>query len=177
MAGRTVARNGWSDVSGDGKSMEGKESLRMKNLFETATVEELKQRVLQLRPESERVWGKMNAAQMLAHCSAWMEMVAGLNRPPRSLIGRVFGRLAKKTVLGQEPLRRNMPSEKSLIVSGEPEFAVEQQRLQEWMDRFAADGAEGSTKHPHSFFGPMTPMEWAILAYKHLDHHLQQFGV
>ena len=45
------------------------------------------------------------------------------------------------------------------------------------IDRFAAAGPKGCTTHPHSFFGPLTPDEWAILMYKHLDHHLRQFGV
>ena len=70
-----------------------------------------------------------------------------------------------------------MPTDKSLIVSDERDFASEQQRLALDMDRFTAGGPEKCTKHPHSFFGPMTPEEWAILAYKHLDHHFQQFGV
>jgi len=148
----------------------------VKNLFQAATLEELRQRTAQLRSESERQWGKMNVAQMLAHCSEFMEMAAGLKSPPRSLMGRVFGRLAKSTVLNEAPIRRNMPSDKSLIVSDPREFAVERQRLQDWMVRFAAAGPQGCTTHPHTFFGPMTPTEWAILAYKHLDHHLRQFG-
>ena len=101
----------------------------MKNLFEAATVEELNQRLPLLQPESKRLWGKMNAAQMLAHCSAWMEMAAGLQSPPRSVIGRIFRPLTKKTVLNEKPVRRNMPSDKSLIVTGEREFAVERQQL------------------------------------------------
>jgi Protein of unknown function (DUF1569) len=43
-------------------------------------------------------------------------------------------------------------------------------------DRFAKGGAEGCTKHPHNFFGKLTPLEWATGMYKHLDHHLRQFG-
>jgi len=149
----------------------------MKNLFEAVTVNEIQERMAHLRPDSEPQWGKMNVSQMLAHCSAWMEMVVGLNSPPRSLIGRIFGRVAKSQVLGsEEPIRRNMPSEKSLIVSDEREFASERERLLKWTDTFAAGGPSGCTTHPHCFFGPMTPMEWATLAYKHLDHHLRQFG-
>jgi transposase InsO family protein len=45
------------------------------------------------------------------------------------------------------------------------------------IDRFVAAGPKSCTTHPHSFFGPLTPEEWAILMYKHLDHHLRQFGV
>lgn len=149
----------------------------MKNLFEAAAVDEIKERMANLKYDSGRQWGKMNAAQMLAHCSIWMEMAVGLKNPPRSLIGRVFGRVAKSTVLNEKPVRRNMPSESSLIVTEERDFAVERQRLLEWTDRFAAGGPEKCTRHPHCFFGPMTPMEWATMAYKHLDHHLRQFGV
>jgi hypothetical protein len=149
----------------------------MKNLFEAATMNEIQERITHLRPDSERQWGKMNPAQMLAHCSAWMEMVAGLNSPPRGLVGRIFGRAAKAQVMGsEEPIGRNSPSEKSLIVTNEREFALEQQRLLKWMDSFAAGGPSGCTTHPHCFFGPMTPEEWAILGYKHMDHHLRQFG-
>ena len=49
----------------------------MKNLFEPVRVEEVKQRVAQLKPESEHLWGKMNAPQAVAHCSAGMEMALG----------------------------------------------------------------------------------------------------
>lgn len=150
----------------------------MKNLFEATAAQEIKQRLAILRPDNERQWGKMNVAQMLAHCSAWMEMAAGLTSPPRSLIGRIFGPVAKSKVLrSEEPVRRNMPTEKSLIVSEQRDFRAERQRLLEWTDRFASGGPGTCTKHPHCFFGPMTPTEWATLAYKHLDHHLRQFGV
>jgi hypothetical protein len=49
----------------------------MKNLFEAAMVEEVKQRLLQLRPDSERLWSTMNAAQAVAHCSAGLELAVG----------------------------------------------------------------------------------------------------
>jgi hypothetical protein len=44
------------------------------------------------------------------------------------------------------------------------------------IDRFAAAGPAGCTAHPHAFFGSLAPDQWAILMYKHLDHHLRQFG-
>jgi hypothetical protein len=45
------------------------------------------------------------------------------------------------------------------------------------IDRFTAAGPTGCTTSPHSFFGRLTPEQWAILTFKHLDHHLRQFGV
>jgi hypothetical protein len=119
----------------------------------------------------------MNASQMLAHCSGFMEMAAGQTFPPRSWMGYIFGRLAKRSVLSDAPIRRNMPTDRSLLVNDERDFASERQRLELYMVRFTAGGSEQCTKHPHSFFGPMTPEEWAIMAYKHLDHHFRQFGV
>ena len=148
----------------------------MKDLFEASSVMEIRNRIERLRPDSQRQWGAMNLAQMMAHCSAWMEMAAGLNSPPRSLLGRIFGKLAKRSVLGKEPIRRNMPSEKSLIRNDERQFAEEQKRLIDWVDRFSAGGPGQCTTHPHCFFGPMTPFEWATMGYKHLDHHLRQFN-
>jgi hypothetical protein len=87
----------------------------MKTLFQAATVDEVQQRLGLLHPNSERQWGKMDAAQMLAHCSAWMDMASGLDNPPRVLIGYIFGRMAKSTVISDDPIRRNMPTAKSLI--------------------------------------------------------------
>ncbi len=150
----------------------------MKNLFEAAAVEEVKERMALLRPDSERQWGKMNPAQTLAHCSAAMEMAVGERTPPRILIGRLLGRFAKKSmIVDEKPMPRNVGTDESLVVSDERDFVAERQRLSEFIDRFAAGGPGVCTKHPHFFFGPLTPVEWAALMYQHLDHHLRQFRV
>ena len=150
----------------------------MKNLFESARVEEVKERMAQLTPDSERQWGKMNPAQALAHCSAAMEMATGKIHPPRILMGRLLGPLAKKSVIvNGTPMRRNSMTDKSVLVTNERDFVVERQRLRESIDRFAAGGPRICTTHPHFFFGPLTPVEWATLMYQHLDHHLRQFQV
>lgn len=150
----------------------------MKNLFEAARVEELKQRIAQLRPDSKREWGKMSPAQALEHCSRGIEMALGDKNLPRMLVGRILGWMVKPKVIGNDaPLRRNSPTMKELIVQDDPELATERTRLCGLIDRFAAAGPAGCTTHPHSFFGRLTPEEWAILMYKHLDHHLRQFGV
>jgi hypothetical protein len=150
----------------------------MKNLFEPATANEVKERVAKLAPDREHLWGTMNAAQAAAHCSRGMEWAIGVTIPPRMFIGRIIGRLVKPLVLkDEEPMRRNSPTAKTLIVADQRDLVTEQERLCSLIDRFAAAGPLGCTRHPHSFFGPLTPREWAILMYKHLDHHLRQFGV
>ena len=150
----------------------------MKNLFEAASVEEVKRRVAQLRPDSERLWGKMNAAQSVAHCSAGLEWALGDKTPPRAFVGRIIGWIVKPLVLrNDEPMRRNSPTIKDLLVRDERDLRTEQVRLLLLIDRFAVAGPAGCTEHPHSFFGRLAPEQWAILMYKHLDHHLRQFGV
>ena len=148
----------------------------MKNLFENETTDEVLRRIDQLQPSTQRKWGKMDVAQMLAHCSVSMESAVGDRCPPRIFFGRLLGPIAKPDFLNEKPMKRNSPTDKSFVISDQREFVVEQERLMGLIDRFAAGGRGGCTKHPHSFFGPLTPEEWARGMYKHLDHHLQQFG-
>ena len=150
----------------------------MRNLFDPATAEELKQRIGGLGLVSPRLWGKMNAAQAVAHCSLGLEWAVGDVVPPRMFIGRIIGTIIKPFVLGDDkPMRPNSPTSPTLIVQDERDLAFEQQRLCSLIDRFTAGGPRAFTTRPHSFFGNLTPDEWAILMYKHLDHHLRQFGV
>ena len=151
----------------------------MKSLFDPACAQEVKQRLSALSSGHRRQWGKMNSAPMLAHCSLGLEMAAGEIRPPRAFVGRILGPVIKPMALrDEEPMRRNSPTSKELVVIGEDrDFEAERERLIGLIDRFAATGAVGCTSHPHAFFGPLTPDEWAVLMYKHLDHHLRQFGV
>jgi hypothetical protein len=74
-------------------------------------------------------------------------------------------------------MRRNSPTVKGLVIQDERDFEIERENLEKLIDRFAATGSKNSAKYPHSFFGKLTPQEWAVLMYKHLDHHLRQFGV
>ncbi len=150
----------------------------MKNLFEAARVEEVKQRIAQMRADSSRQWGTMNPAQALEHCSRGIEMALGDLNPPRVLVGRLLGWIVKPKVMGNdEPIRRNSPTARELVVQEERDLGTERTRLCGLIDRFVAGGPAGCTTHPHAFFGRLTPDEWAILMYKHLDHHLRQFGV
>jgi hypothetical protein len=150
----------------------------MKNLFDTATVGEVQTRLQKLRPETPRLWGKMNAAQAVAHLSVSLETALGDARPPRMLIGRAIGRFIKPLAIGNDkPMQKNAPTAPSFVVSDPRELEVERKRLSTLIDRFAQAGPAGCTTHPHAFFGRLRPQEWAVLMYKHLDHHLRQFGV
>jgi hypothetical protein len=150
----------------------------MRNLYASADAQDVKERLERLTPESAPQWGRMNVAQATAHCAASMEWVVGDRVPPRMVLASILGRIIKRKVLGDDaPFRRNTPTAKELLVSDQRELDAERVRLSRLIDRFVTAGPAGCTTHAHPFFGRMTPNEWAILTYKHLDHHLRQFGV
>jgi hypothetical protein len=159
--------------------MLSKETVSMKNLFQATTAHDVKARLGKLIPESQRQWGKMSAAQMLAHCSVSMQWALGEVVPEQGPLPiRLLGRMIKPFVFrNEDPLRKNSPTAKSLIVAGERDLDKERDGLSRLIDRFVAAGPAACTRNPHSFFGELTPEQWAILMYKHLDHHLRQFGV
>ena len=130
-----------------------------------------------LGPQSERLWGKMKAPQMLAHCSAAMEQAVGDTFLPRQLIGRLLGPLVKSSFTSEKPWSKNSPTAPSFIIADDRDLTTERDRLTLLIDRFSRGGPEGCTKAPHSFFGNLTPEEWGKGMYKHLDHHLRQFAV
>jgi len=153
----------------------------MKNLFDPIVLENTKQRVLDLRPESERQWGSMALAQTLAHCTSGVEMAMGVIHAKRAPFpATLIGVLIKPLVFRDDkPMRRNSPSSPELF-SANPtqlDFNCERSRLIAAIDDFASRGPEGCSRYPHPFFGPLKPEQWATLMYKHLDHHLRQFGV
>lgn len=149
----------------------------MKNLFETEAVKEIQQRIEKLQPNAQRLWGKMEVAQMLAHCSATMEVAVGEKTPPRMFIGRILGGFFKAHFSDDKPLKKSTPTDKSFLVIDQRNFEKEKSRLLELINRFASGGPEKVTTKPHSFFGKLTPTEWSKGMYKHLDHHLKQFGL
>ena len=149
----------------------------MKNLFQADAVNEVVARIDQLQPSTPRQWGKMDAAQMMAHCGLTMDMACGHLNLPRILIGRVLGPLVRPQFTNDKPFSRNGPTDKKLKVPDARDFTRERNHLKERIREFHGGGEAACTQHPHPFFGDITAHEWATGMYKHLDHHLRQFGV
>jgi hypothetical protein len=151
--------------------------LGVKNLFDHAAASEIQGRLDRLRPNAAAQWGRMTVAQAMAHCALAFDMAHGDLRPPRKLIGRLLGPIIKPLALGDDkPMRRNSPTVDHIEVTDSRGLDSEREKLRTAMKRFAKAGPAGCTTHPHPFFGRMTPDEWAVLMYKHVDHHLRQFG-
>jgi len=148
----------------------------MKNLFQQEAVDEVLWRLDRLRPASPRQWGKMDAGQMMAHCSAALDMASGRLNPPRIFIGRLIGPFVKPIYTNDKPFSKNNPTDKKLVVSDQRDFLHEQEQLKQKIRQFHEGGEAQCTRHPHPFFGALTPQDWSRGMYKHLDHHLRQFG-
>ena len=148
----------------------------MKNLFDAADRDAILDRIAKLRPDSPRQWGKMNCAQALAHCSVAIE--AGTGDKPRKqvFIGKIFSPFVRKGLLGDKPFPKNSPTDPAFVVSSEKDLEAERRRLMDLVNRFCELGRENAGRQTHSFFGRMSGDEWGITMYKHIDHHLSQFG-
>jgi len=148
----------------------------MKNLFQAEAVVDVISRVDTLQPATQRLWGKMDVAQMMAHCSAALDMASGQLNLPRLFIGRVIGPFVKPIYSNEKPFSQNNPTDPKLVVSDQRDFLRERDQLKVKVRQFHEGGEAKCTRHPHPFFGSLTPQEWSIGMYKHLDHHLRQFG-
>ena len=148
-----------------------------KNLFEQETVDDVISRIDKLQPTSQRQWGKMDVAQMMAHCSITMDIASGSLNLPRLFIGRLIGPFARSIYINEKPFSKNGPTGKELVVAAPRDFTREREQLKLKIRQFSEGGEVRCTRHPHPFFGPLTPRAWSRGMYKHLDHHLRQFGV
>jgi hypothetical protein len=149
----------------------------MKTLFQSEAVDEIVARIGQLTPTTPALWGKMNVAQMLAHCSGAIDMASGRLILPRLLIGRILGPFVKPIYTNDKPFSKSSPTDKKLVVSDARNFVQEREQLKDRIRQFQLGGEARVTKRPHPFFGEFQPEEWARGMYKHMDHHLRQFGV
>jgi len=148
----------------------------MKTIFDKQEQQEFLKRIEKLTPETQNQWGKMNVAQMLSHCAIAMKMPSGEFSPALSPM-RVIGQFFKKAALGAKPFHKNSPTAKELVMTDPKEFAKEKAALLDSFHKLVQGGEEKATAKMHPFFGKMSPAEWGQINYKHLDHHLRQFGV
>jgi len=149
----------------------------MQNLFDRDIYEKMALRLDALGPESQRRWGKMNVAQMLAHCKEAFKIPLSDHKMPRSILGLLFGWMIKAKLYNDDPWKKNLPTAPNFIIKDERDFEKEKQQLTKLIDRFYQGGPEKVGRFPHPMFGSFTPEQWGQCMYKHLDHHFMQFGV
>jgi len=134
------------------------------------------QRIDSLTADTPRQWGKMTLPQMLGHLQRPFEVAADELKLKRGIIGFLFGKWAKKKMIDTDvQFSRNGPTDPRLLRADADDFERERTRLVELVKAYGEHGPR--TAEPHPFFGPLTREDWDRLLWKHLDHHLRQFGV
>lgn len=146
----------------------------MKTIFDKETRDELISRINTLNEKSTAQWGKMNVYQMMKHCTLWDEMIFGEKQYRQMFIGRLFGKMALKSMLKDDkPMRRNSPTVPGFEVSENGDYRSERTK---WINLLNRYEHFSNNAFVHPFFGKMTKEQVGQLAYKHIDHHLRQFN-
>ncbi|MFC3416334.1 hypothetical protein [Algoriphagus hitonicola] len=150
----------------------------MKDIFDPKVTQELIERVNQLKPESPALWGKMTVDQMLAHCSIAYEMAFTNKHPkPNPLLRFLLKTFVKNGVVNEVPYKKNLRTAPVFLIKERKNFEEEKSRLIKYLEHTLNLGRDHFEGKESLSFGPMTANEWNNLFYKHLDHHLTQFGV
>ncbi len=151
----------------------------MTQVFTPEGAQQVIDRINKLSTVSQPQWGQMNVAQMLAHCNVTYELVYTDKHPkPKSPFMKwVLKSFVKKTVVNEEPYKKNMRTAPHFLVTAEKDFELEKERLIDHVKQTQELGAEHfDGKESHSL-GVLNKTEWNNMFAKHLDHHLTQFGV
>lgn len=150
----------------------------MKNIFNKTTTTELVNRIAQLSPTSKPNWGKMQVAQMLAHCNVTYELVYEDQHPKPSAFKKwMLKAFVKNIVVSEKPYKQSSRTAPEFMITTDKNFDTEKNRLLAYIEKTEELGEKYfDNKESHSF-GHLTVGEWNNMFYKHLDHHLNQFGV
>lgn len=150
----------------------------MSTLFDRTTVESIKTRIASLSPESQAKWGKMNVNQMMCHVTDGFRMSMG-ERPLPDRSTFLTRTLVKFLVLNVIKIPKEVATSPGLDQMKEGtkpgEFEDNRRALIDALDRLK-NLPDDHVWAAHPRFGRMTGPEWGILGFKHIDHHLRQFG-
>ncbi len=148
----------------------------MKSILEKTTRDGLIGRAKNLSADSTALWGKMKVCQMMIHCRLADEMFLGKKNYKRQFIGVLFGKIGLHRLLKDEsPIPRNAPTSIAFrIKDGDYNFSVEKNK---WIGVIEEYSNFSNPVFVHWFFGRMTEEQIGKFVYKHIDHHLRQFGV
>jgi hypothetical protein len=150
----------------------------MRTLSEPGAVEALAARFARLEPSTPRKWGKMSAAEMLAHVGDACRCVLG--EQPASMADTWMSRNVVKWIALHTPMPwpPGVPTRPELdqqLGGTKPgDFERDRAAVVALLIRMASPDASFAN---HPTFGAMTRAEWMTWGYRHTDHHLRQFGV
>ena len=146
----------------------------MNTVFDETDRSSLYERLGGLTLDRTPLWGRMTCGQMLAHLTDGVRMTLGelVVQPKRGPLR--FGPI-RHAVIHWLPFPKGAPTAPELLVRRAEDCATEIAELRAVMERMASNaGTQAWEEHPA--FGRMTEHDWGVLVYRHVDHHLRQFG-
>ena len=148
----------------------------MKSIFNPTDNKEIINRINTLHSESQASWGKMSVDQMLKHIND--AILVSFNEKPLRVpfIFKILGRMMKSSVLKQPEFAKNSPTAKEFKYAENFDFEAIKKELTTNFSRFQ-EGEQAIKCVNHPFWGKMNAEDWNNLQWKHVDHHLRQFGV
>ena len=152
--------------------------MTLPDIFSKNETDKIIERINSLTPDTQPAWGTMSVAQMLAHCNVTYEMMyENIHKKPNAFMKIILKALVKNIVVSDKPYKHNSRTAPQFIIKETKDFAIEKQRLIDYINKTQQLGAAYfDNKESHSF-GALTKTEWNNMLYKHLNHHLTQFGV
>lgn len=152
--------------------------MALPNIFSEPVTEAIIARINELNPQSQPIWGKMNAGQMLAHCCVTYQYVFETNyKQPNFFMKFILKNFVKNAVVNEKPYPRNSRTAPDFLITDERNFEKEKTKLIDYiLQTQKLGGSHFDQKVSHSF-GKLSETEWNNMFYKHLNHHLTQFGV
>jgi hypothetical protein len=150
----------------------------LKSLSDTACLQEILDRLIAVRADSPRQWGRMNAHQMICHLND--SLLVAMGRKHASIAEKQYGPVMKWLALNMPmkwphgvPTRPEIDQEK--FGTAATEMVADVRTLLALTEEFARKPRSFSfARHP--IFGNMSEAEWMRWAWLHADHHLRQFG-
>lgn len=148
----------------------------MKNIHDASAYQEIVERIKLLSASHSPRWGKMSLPEMLAHCTVQLKMAVGeVSAPPQ---GSTFLRtaLGKWIALGDIPWPKGAQTPNEMNMHRNKVIPLDIENAKNELLTYLKKINDLSSLSPHPFFGALSQTEWGKLIYKHLDHHLRQFG-
>ncbi len=147
-------------------------------IFEKEVADAIIQRIHQLKSDTPAQWGTMRVDQMLAHCNVTYEMAYENKHPqPNSVMRFILKLFVKPVVVNEAAYKKSSQTAPAFIIKDERNFAIEQKRLIDYITKTQSLGTTYFEGKESNSFGVLNATEWNNMFYKHLDHHLKQFGV
>ena len=152
--------------------------MKIQNIYSAPVSEQFIARIEKISANTPNQWGKMNGGQMMAHCNVSYEMAFDENyKKSNAFLRFILKNLAKKGLVNDVPLSKNSSTATEMVIKTPKNFNVEKGKLISNVKNLVAKGEAFFHLKDHPGFGVMTKDEWNNFYYKHLDHHLTQFGV